>query len=101
MSVHFKNFFSTEQVPQYNVYNLGTGKGYSVLQLINTFEKVSGVKVNYVLGPRRPGDIAEIWADVQKAENELQWKAELNLETMLVSAWNWEKYMKETLFKLI
>lgn len=96
-----QKLFSTEQVPQYNVYNLGTGKGYSVLQLINTFEKVSGVKVNYVLGPRRPGDIAEIWADVQKAENELQWKAELNLETMLVSAWNWEKYMKETLFKLI
>ena len=88
---------SSEQLPKYDVYNLGTGRGYSVLELIKTFENVSGVKVNYMMGSRRPGDVDEIWADVNKAENELQWKAQLNLETMLFSAWNREKSTKEKL----
>jgi UDP-glucose 4-epimerase len=87
---------SDQQLPGYNVYNLGTGTGYSILEIIKTFEQVSGVKVNYIFGPRRPGDVSEIWADVTKVENELKWKAQLNLEAMLLSAWNWEKNMKET-----
>lgn len=86
---------SDEQLPRYDVYNLGTGRGYSVLELIKTFEKVSGVHVNYTIGQRRTGDVDEIWADVSKAENGLQWKAELDLDAMLISAWNWEKNMKE------
>jgi UDP-glucose 4-epimerase len=90
-----KKLSCNEHSPRYDVYNLGTGRGYSILEIIKTFENVSGVKVNYIIGPRRPGDVDEIWADVRKAENELKWKAQLNLETMLVSAWNWEKNMKE------
>jgi UDP-glucose 4-epimerase len=90
-----KKLSCDEHSPRYDVYNLGTGRGYSILEIIKTFENVSGVKVNYIIGPRRPGDVDEIWADVRKAENELKWKAQLNLETMLISAWNWEKNMKE------
>lgn len=84
-----------QELPRYDVYNLGTGRGYSILELIKNFENISGIKVNYTLGPRRPGDVDEIWADVNKAEKELHWKAQLNLEAMLLSAWNWENSMKE------
>lgn len=70
------------------VYNLGTGVGYSVLEIINAFEKVNNVKVNYKIAPRRDGDIAECYADSNLAEKELNWKAELGLEDMCRDAYN-------------
>lgn len=71
-----------------NVYNLGTGHGYSVLDLINTFEKVNGVKVKYQIVERRPGDIATCYADPTRAFNELGWKAEKEIEDMCKDAYN-------------
>ncbi|ENB5758503.1 UDP-glucose 4-epimerase GalE [Escherichia albertii] len=73
-----------------HVYNLGTGKGYSVLELIKIFEEVTGVTVKYKITNRRPGDIAECWADPSLAEEELKWKAHRTIEQMLMDAWNWQ-----------
>lgn len=73
------------------IFNLGTGNGYSVLEVIHSFEKVSGVKLNYKIVPRRPGDIEKTWADTTFANDELGWKAEKDLDEMMLSAWNWEK----------
>lgn len=70
------------------IYNLGTGNGYSVLDLVNNFEKVNGVKVNYKIGERRPGDIAACYADPTKAKNELGWVAQYGIEEMCKDAWN-------------
>ncbi len=75
----------------YEIFNLGTGTGYSVLDIILTFEKVNGVKVNHEFVDRRPGDIEKVWANPEKANRELGWKAESGLEEMLRSAWKWEK----------
>ena len=72
------------------VFNIGTGTPYSVLDIINTFEKVNGVKVNYEIGSRRAGDLPEVWANVDKANNVLGWKAERTLEDMCRDAWNWQ-----------
>jgi len=71
-------------------YNLGTGRGYSVLELIDTFERVSGRSVPYQVVSRRPGDVAISYADPQKAWAELGWKAEKNLEDMCADAWRWQ-----------
>ena len=73
------------------VYNLGTGHGYSVLDVIKAFEKASGVKIPYRIAPRRPGDIAECWSDPSKAARELGWKARFGLEEMCRDSWNWQK----------
>lgn len=70
------------------IYNLGTGQGYSVLELVNTFEKVNKVKVNYKIGERRQGDIPACFANASKAEEELGWKAERNIEDMCRDSWN-------------
>jgi UDP-glucose 4-epimerase len=72
------------------VFNLGTGGGYSVLEVIKTFEKVNNVKVNYSMTHRRPGDIEKVWANPEKANIILGWKARLGLDEMLRSAWKWE-----------
>ena len=72
-----------------HIYNLGTGKGVSVLEMINTFEKVNNVKINYKITERRPGDIAECYADPTKAFKELNWKAIYNLEDMCRDAYNY------------
>ena len=72
-----------------NIYNLGTGAGYSVLDLVNTFEKVNGIKINKKIVGRRAGDIAACYADSTKAYKELGWKAELNLEDMVKSSYNY------------
>lgn len=69
-------------------YNLGTGKGYSVLQVIDAFEKANSIKINYVIAPRRPGDVAEVYADTKKAETELGFKAQYTLEDMCRDSWN-------------
>lgn len=73
------------------IYNLGTGTGYSVLDMVKTFEKSTGQKVNYVMGKRRPGDIAACYADPKKAKEELGWEATRNLEDMCRDSWNYIK----------
>ena len=72
------------------IVNLGTGTGYSVLDIVKTFERVNGVKIPYVIKPRRPGDIAECFANAEKAEKVLGWKAQLGLDEMCFDAWNWQ-----------
>ena len=72
------------------VFNIGTGTPYSVLDIINTFEKVNGVKVNYEIGRRRAGDLPEVWANVDKAAKVLHWRAERDLAAMCRDAWNWQ-----------
>ena len=74
-----------------HVYNLGTGKGTSVLQLIQTFEKVNDIKVPYQIVERRAGDLAIVYADESKAQQELNWKTKRTLEDMCLDAWNFEK----------
>lgn len=79
------------------VFNIGTGKGNTVFEVINTFEKVSGVKLNYKIVNRRPGDVTAIYADTKRANVELGWVASLGLDDMLRSAWEWElKLQKAT-----
>ena len=73
------------------ICNLGTGHGYSVLDVLHAFEKACGKKLPYVIDPRRPGDIAECYADPTKAKNELGWVAEYGIEEMCADSWNWQK----------
>ncbi len=73
------------------VYNLGTGQGYSVLDLVRAFEEANGIKVPYVIKPRRPGDIATCYSDPSKAEKELDWKAQYSIVDMCRDAWRWQK----------
>lgn len=73
------------------IYNLGTGKGYSVLDVVKAFEKASGVKIPYKIGPRRDGDIATCYSDPSKAYKELGWKAERDIEEMCEDSWRWQK----------
>lgn len=75
----------------YEIFNIGTGRPVSVYELVNAFEKVNGLKLNYKFAPRRPGDVVAIWADTQLANNELGWKAERSVEDTLAAAWAWEK----------
>ena len=76
------------------IYNLGTGTGYSVLDMVKSFENATGQKVNYKIVDRRPGDIAECYADPKKAKEELEWEAEKNLEDMCIDSWNYIKNNK-------
>jgi UDP-glucose 4-epimerase len=78
----------------YEIFNLGTGTGVSVLQIVKGFEKATGIKLNYKIVGRRAGDIEKIWADTTYANEELGWKAEKELEETLISAWNWEKNVR-------
>jgi UDP-glucose 4-epimerase len=73
------------------IFNLGTGTGYSVMEVIKAFERVTGEKLNYKIVARRPGDIEMVWADTHFANEELGWKAEKDLDEMMQSAWKWEK----------
>ncbi|MGN6568882.1 MAG: UDP-glucose 4-epimerase GalE [Flavipsychrobacter sp.] len=76
------------------VFNLGTGQGVTVLELIAAFEKVSNQKLNYKIGPRRPGDVVAVYANNNKAEKLLGWKTKYDLDQMMDSAWRWEQYLK-------
>ncbi len=79
------------------VFNLGTGKGSSVMEIVTMFEKVSGIKLSIQIGGRRPGDAESVYADVTAANNILKWKAALNLEEMIASSWEWEKQLSKEL----
>ncbi|HOL00576.1 MAG TPA: UDP-glucose 4-epimerase GalE [Paludibacteraceae bacterium] len=89
--IALKRMLKQQQKTNLEVFNLGTGRGLSVLEIIKTFEKVNGVKVPYKIVGRRPGDIEKVWADPSLANKELGWKAERTLEETLRSAWEWEK----------
>ncbi len=78
-----------------DVFNLGTGNGISVLEAIHTFEEVSGVKLNYEIGPRRPGDVIAIYANNDEAVNRLGWKIKYGIRDMMKTAWDWELKIKE------
>ena len=78
----------------YEIFNIGTGRAVSVLELVNTFERVNELKLNYKVAPRRPGDVVAIWADTTHANEELGWKAERSLDDTLRSAWAWEKNVR-------
>ena len=80
-----------EQKPGLFICNLGTGHGYSVMDVIHAFEKACGKKIPYVIDPRRPGDIAECYADPSKAKRELGWEAEYGIEEMCADSWNWQQ----------
>ena len=77
------------------VFNIGTGKGVSTLEVVEGFEKATGVKLNWSFAPRREGDIEKVWGNVDKANNVLGWKAETPLEDVLASAWKWQKKLRE------
>ena len=79
-----------EQKPGLFICNLGTGKGYSVLEVIKAYEKACGKTLPYVIDPRRPGDIATVYADPAKAKNELGWVAEYGIEDMCADSWKWQ-----------
>jgi len=86
-----------EITPSFEVFNVGTGKGTSVMELIKTFERVNDIKIQYKIVDRRQGDIEKVWADTSLANKELKWKAKISLEETLISAWNWEKYIRNVL----
>ena len=71
--------------------NLGTGRGYSVLELKDAFERASGIEIPFVIAPRRPGDTDEVYADPKKAEELLGWKAEKSVDEMCADTWRWQK----------
>ena len=81
-----------EQKPGLFICNLGTGHGYSVLDVINAFSKACGKEIPYVIDPRRPGDIAECWCDPSKAKRELGWEAQYGIEEMCADSWNWQSH---------
>lgn len=76
-----------------SLFNLGTGKGVSVFEAINSFEKISGVKLNYKVGPRREGDVMAIYANNDLAKKELNWEPKFNIDEMMLSAWKWQQYL--------
>ena len=87
---HVKAIRAFAKKPGLAIYNLGTGHGYSVLQVIQAYEKASGRKIPYQICPRRPGDVTECWADPAKAERELGWKATRGIEQMCADSWRWQ-----------
>lgn len=94
--VGLKRMMSNQQSESFEVFNLGTGKGNSVLEVIKTFEKVSGVSLNYEIVSRRQGDIIEAYADTTKANKVLGWRAESSLKEALDTAWKWEKKIRKS-----
>lgn len=91
-----KRLIGNKNEKGFETFNLGTGKGVSVMEIINAFEKATGLKVNYRFYPRRPGDISRVYADTSLANRELGWKADTPLEATLQSAWKWEQYIRNT-----
>jgi UDP-glucose 4-epimerase len=92
--IAIKRLLEKKNIKSYEVFNLGTGTGLSVLEVVTGFEKATGLKLNYKIVDRRPGDVEKIWADTTLANEELGWKAEKGLEETLLSSWNWEKNVR-------
>ena len=88
---HVKAIEKLADNPGIAIYNLGTGNGYSVLDIVKNFEVATGIHIPYVIKARRPGDIATCYCDASKAERELHWKAERDLKTMCADSWRWQK----------
>ncbi len=88
-----ERLISMREAGKTEVFNLGTGRGNSVLEVIQSFERVSGQKLNYRIAARRPGDIEQVWADPSLARTVLGWKALSSLDDMTLSAWKWEQYL--------
>ena len=88
---HVKAIEKLESHPGVVTYNLGTGKGYSVLDIVKAFEKACGKKIPYEIRQRRPGDIASCYADPSLAKKELGWSAKRTLEDMCADSWRWQK----------
>jgi UDP-glucose 4-epimerase len=93
--VSIKRMIELKSKDRLEVFNLGTGKGSSVMEIVKAFEKSTGVKLNYKVVGRRAGDVESVYADTKYANNELGWKAEAGLEETLLSAWNWEKNIRK------
>ncbi|MDR0970756.1 MAG: UDP-glucose 4-epimerase GalE [Bacteroidales bacterium] len=93
--VALNRLFENKNKKPLEFFNIGTGNGFSVLDVIKSFEKTSNTKLNYKIGPRRKGDVIEIWADTSFAEKLLGWKAQKTLDEMTLSAWNWEKALSK------
>jgi UDP-glucose 4-epimerase len=91
--IALQRMLNDKQKNNYEYFNIGTGNGLSVLQIIQAFEKVNKVKVNYRLAPRRAGDIEKIYADTSFANDELGWRAERDIDEMMRSAWEWQQYL--------
>ncbi len=81
---------------RFEIFNLGTGRGLSVLELVHAFERATGVKLNYRIGPRREGDIEQVWANPAKANEVLGWRADTPVEEVLASAWRWQQRLSST-----
>lgn len=92
--VSIKRMVENKTKENLEIFNLGTGKGSSVLEIVNAFDKVTGEKLNYKIVGRRAGDVESVYADTKYANEELGWKARIGLEETLLSAWNWEKYIR-------
>lgn len=93
--VAVERMIGEKQKEHYEIFNLGTGKGNSVLEVISAFEEATGVKLNYQFADRRPGDVPEVWADTKLANGELGWKAQKDIADMMRSAWKWEQNLAE------
>ncbi|MCK5705685.1 MAG: UDP-glucose 4-epimerase GalE [Cyclobacteriaceae bacterium] len=93
--VAVERMLNKKQNSNLEVFNLGTGNGYTVLEVIKAFEISTGKKLNYKIVERRAGDIEQVWADTTFANEELGWKAELDLQTMMSSAWKWQQFLLE------
>ena len=87
---HVKALKKFNDTPDVRVYNLGTGNGYSVLQVVHAFEKACGHPINYEIKPRRAGDIDACYADSAKAKDELDWQAQYNIDDMCADSWHWQ-----------
>jgi UDP-glucose 4-epimerase len=88
-----KRMLEAKMESPYEIFNIGTGKALSVLELISAFEKANGIKLNWEFAPRRDGDVTAIWADPSLANKKLGWKAERKIEDTLAAAWAWEKHI--------
>ncbi|NCO64330.1 MAG: UDP-glucose 4-epimerase GalE, partial [Flavobacteriia bacterium] len=94
--IALKRLLENHNKSNFETFNLGTGKGSSVLEVVQSFERVSGEKLNYKIVGRREGDIISAYADTTKANNELGWKSKLTLDDAMRSAWKWEQVVRNS-----